>query len=81
EDPFSTTLGPLLITSIHKMWGVPGWLLLGGVFLVAGLAMGPAVRWAEAPRRGAGNCATSHNGPAPEDLAADTPEEPTPITL
>ncbi|MCX4672749.1 MFS transporter [Streptomyces sp. NBC_01381] len=71
--PVARTLGPLLLTWLLVMWGVPGWLLLGGVFLVAGLAMGPAVRWAEAPRRGAGNCATSHDGPAPEGLAADTP--------
>ncbi|WP_206305342.1 MFS transporter [Actinacidiphila soli] len=41
------TLGPLLLTALVVTWGVPGWLLLGGLFLVAGVAMGPAARWAE----------------------------------
>ncbi|MFF0061465.1 MFS transporter [Streptomyces sp. NPDC005279] len=40
-------LGPLLLTTLIVSWGVPGWLLLGALFLAAGLAMGPAVRWAE----------------------------------
>lgn len=48
--PVARTLGPLLLTSLLVVWGVPGWLLLGGIFLAAGLAMGPAVRWAERAR-------------------------------
>ncbi|MFI9237224.1 MFS transporter [Streptomyces sp. NPDC053079] len=48
------TLGPLLVTALLMTWGVPGWLLLGGLFLGAGCAMGPAVRWAERNRPGAG---------------------------
>ncbi|MEU9011907.1 MFS transporter [Streptomyces sp. NPDC048479] len=40
-------LGPLLLTTLIVGWGVLGWLLLGALFLAAGLAMGPAVRWAE----------------------------------
>ncbi|KUJ41380.1 MFS transporter [Streptomyces albus subsp. albus] len=44
------TLGPLLLTGLIVTWGAPGWLLLGGVFLGAGCAMGPAVRWAERNR-------------------------------
>jgi MFS family permease len=40
-------LGPLLVTTLVLGWGTAGWLVLGAVFLVAGLAMGPAVRWAE----------------------------------
>ncbi|MDP9847472.1 MFS transporter [Streptosporangium lutulentum] len=43
-------LGPLLLTTLIVTWGAPGWLLLGGLFLGAGLAMGPAVRWAERTR-------------------------------
>ncbi len=43
-------LGPLLVTTLILGWGTAGWLLLGGLFLVAGLAMGPAVRWAERDR-------------------------------
>ncbi len=39
-------LGPLLVTTVVLGGGTAGWLLLGGVFLAAGLAMGPAVRWA-----------------------------------
>jgi MFS family permease len=44
-------LGPLLVTTLVINWGTVGWLLLGGVFLAAGVAMGPAVRWAERVRR------------------------------
>ncbi|WP_328666334.1 hypothetical protein [Streptomyces sp. NBC_00322] len=43
-------LGPLLLTTLIVGWGAPGWLLLGAPFLVAGPAMGPAVRWAEKSR-------------------------------
>ncbi|MFF1905131.1 MFS transporter [Kitasatospora sp. NPDC058218] len=47
------TVGPLLLTTLLLTWGVPGWLLLGGIFAAAGWAMGPAVRWAERRRPGA----------------------------
>ncbi|MEV6401156.1 MFS transporter [Streptomyces sp. NPDC051907] len=40
-------LGPLLLTTLIVGWGVVGWLLLGVLFLAAGLAMAPAVRWAQ----------------------------------
>ncbi|AHH95267.1 MFS transporter [Kutzneria albida] len=40
-------LGPLLLTTVVLTWGVPGWLLLGGLFVLASTAMGPAVRWAQ----------------------------------
>ncbi|KAA2266495.1 MFS transporter [Solihabitans fulvus] len=46
-------LGPLLLTPLLVTWGAPGWLLLGGLFLAAGLAMGPAVRWADRSRAAA----------------------------
>ncbi|OAR22749.1 MFS transporter [Streptomyces sp. ERV7] len=36
------TLGPLLLTALLVDWGGPGWLLLGGMILVASYAMGPA---------------------------------------
>jgi len=39
-------LGPLLVTTLVMSWGTAGWVLLGLVFLGAGAAMGPAVRWA-----------------------------------
>ncbi|MFJ2022787.1 MFS transporter [Streptomyces sp. NPDC087897] len=48
--PVARMLGPLLLTALIVSWGVPGWLLLGALFLAAGLAMGPAVRWAERSR-------------------------------
>jgi MFS family permease len=39
-------LGPLLVTTVVISWGTVGWLLLGTVFLLAGLAVVPAVRMA-----------------------------------
>ncbi|MGV9425821.1 MFS transporter [Streptomyces sp. NPDC003656] len=45
-------IGPLLLTTLVLSGGTLGWLLLGALFLTAGLAMGPAVRWASG--RGAG---------------------------
>ncbi|MEU0794327.1 MFS transporter [Amycolatopsis sp. NPDC005961] len=43
-------IGPVLLSTVVIGWGLPGWLLLGAVFLAAGWAMGPAVRWAQATR-------------------------------
>ncbi|MGW0535400.1 MFS transporter [Streptomyces sp. NPDC003032] len=45
--PVARTLGPLLLTWLLMVGGVPGWLVLGSLFLGASLLMGPAVRWAE----------------------------------
>ncbi|MFI1602656.1 MFS transporter [Streptomyces griseofuscus] len=42
--------GPVSLTLLLIDWGTPGWLTLGAVFLVGGLAMAPAVRWAERRR-------------------------------
>lgn len=39
-------VGPALLTTVVLGWGSAGWLLVGGLFVVAGYAMGPAVRWA-----------------------------------
>ncbi|MFI6687130.1 MFS transporter [Streptomyces sp. NPDC050485] len=50
--PLARMLGPLLLTALIVDWGVPGWLLLGAVFLAAGYALGPAVRWAERANSG-----------------------------
>ncbi|MFC8276368.1 MFS transporter [Streptomyces sp. NPDC057271] len=64
--PVARTLGPLLVTALLVTWGVPGWLLLGGIFLLTGVATKPAVRWAERSRaqaadtRGAGELVTAH---------------------
>ncbi|MGC5383393.1 MFS transporter [Micromonospora chalcea] len=46
-------LGPVLLTSLLLGWGTPGWLVLGGLFVLAGLAMRPAVRLAERRRAAA----------------------------
>ncbi|GLY53466.1 MFS transporter [Lentzea sp. NBRC 102530] len=41
-------VGPALLTTVVLGWGALGWLAVGGLFVVAGYAMGPAVRWARA---------------------------------
>jgi MFS family permease len=38
------TAGPALLTTLLISWGTVGWLVLGGLFLAAGLAIGPVVR-------------------------------------
>jgi MFS family permease len=40
-------IAPLLLTTLILAWGIPGWIVLGGVFLITSLTIGPAVRWAE----------------------------------
>ncbi|MEU9912084.1 MFS transporter [Streptomyces sp. NPDC051001] len=44
------TLGPLVVTTLLIGWGTAGWLLLGGVTLLASYAMGPVARRATASR-------------------------------
>jgi len=46
----SQLFAPALLTWLLIDEGSPGWLVLGAVFLIAGLAMGPAVRWARDTR-------------------------------
>jgi MFS family permease len=48
-------LGPLLVTTLVLGWGTAGWLVLGAVLMAAGMAMGPAVRWAAGTRHAAEN--------------------------
>ncbi|MER7516830.1 MFS transporter [Streptomyces sp. NPDC126499] len=48
--PVARTLGPLLVTTLLVGWGVAGWLVLGLIFVAAGFATGPVVRWAERSR-------------------------------
>ncbi|MFI9554351.1 MFS transporter [Nonomuraea endophytica] len=43
-------LGPVLMTTLLIGWGTAGWLVLGALFLAAGLALGPAVRHAQRTR-------------------------------
>ncbi|MFJ7214923.1 MFS transporter [Amycolatopsis sp. NPDC098790] len=52
-------VGPVLLSTVVIGWGLPGWLLLGAVFLAAGVAMGTAVRWAQAARSTAGTTAAA----------------------
>lgn len=40
------TIAPGLLGLLCLSWGVPGWLVMGGVFVAAGLAMPFVVRWA-----------------------------------
>lgn len=43
-------VGPLALTGLLVYWGAPGWILLGALFVAAGLAMVPVVRWGERVR-------------------------------
>ncbi|MGW0538197.1 MFS transporter [Streptomyces sp. NPDC003032] len=40
-------IGPLALTGLLVYWGMPGWIVLGALFVVAGLATAPVVRWGE----------------------------------
>jgi hypothetical protein len=39
-------LAPTVITFLPIMLGPPGWWILGGIFVLIGFALIPAVRWA-----------------------------------
>ncbi|MEU7710534.1 MFS transporter [Micromonospora chalcea] len=43
-------VAPVVVTTLAIGWGVPGWLLLGGVFLLLGALVPPVVRWAARTR-------------------------------
>ncbi|SMC71510.1 MFS transporter [Kibdelosporangium aridum] len=40
-------IAPLMLTALIVTWGIPGWIVLGAVFMITGLLVGPAVRWAQ----------------------------------
>ncbi|WP_245718698.1 MFS transporter [Micromonospora rhizosphaerae] len=46
----ANVVAPTVLALFCITWGVPGWLLLGGVFVVAGLVTPYFVRWAERTR-------------------------------
>ncbi|MET8321761.1 MFS transporter [Micromonospora sp. NPDC005189] len=46
----ANVVAPTVLALFCIAWGVPGWLLLGGVFVVAGLVTPHFVRWAERTR-------------------------------
>ncbi|MET8118807.1 MFS transporter [Micromonospora sp. NPDC005291] len=46
----ANVVAPTVLALLCIAWGAPGWLLLGGVFVVAGLVTPHFVRWAERTR-------------------------------
>ncbi|MEV0273454.1 MFS transporter [Hamadaea sp. NPDC050747] len=40
-------VAPSVVAVLCLSWGAPGWLLLGGVFVIVGLVMPVVVRWAQ----------------------------------
>ncbi|MGN9892837.1 MFS transporter [Micromonospora sp. L31] len=47
---FGGMVAPVVVTSLAVGWGAPGWLVLGGLFLVLGALVPPVVRWAARTR-------------------------------
>jgi hypothetical protein len=47
---FASAGAPSVLGLLCITWGAPGWLVMGAVFLLAGLAMPLVVRWAERTR-------------------------------
>ncbi|BCJ44133.1 MFS transporter [Actinoplanes ianthinogenes] len=39
-------IAPAILTALLIAWGTPGWIVLGALFVLAGLAVQPACRWA-----------------------------------
>lgn len=48
------TIAPSLLGLLCVTWGTPGWLVMGGVFVAAGLAMPYVIQWAGHSREIAG---------------------------
>jgi hypothetical protein len=46
----SNMLAPIIVTTVVVGGGLPGWLVIGAMFLVVGVVMGPVGHWAEANR-------------------------------
>jgi predicted MFS family arabinose efflux permease len=46
----SSMLGPVVVTLTVIEWGIPGWFVMGALFVAAGVATVPAARWAERPK-------------------------------
>jgi MFS family permease len=44
-QPLARAIGPVLLTTLLLGWSGPGWLVLGAVFAVTGLLLGPVVAW------------------------------------
>lgn len=72
-------LGPVVVTTLLIGWGMRGWLVLGALFLVAGLLVRPAVRWAES-RASASPVGVASLTAEPEPTTASATAEPGPAT-
>ncbi|PWU49585.1 MFS transporter, partial [Micromonospora globispora] len=46
----ANVVAPSVLALLCITWGVPGWLLLGGIFVAVGLVVPLVVRWAERTR-------------------------------
>lgn len=47
---FGSMLAPVVVTTLAVEWGVPGWLVLGALFLGIGALVPPVTQWAASTR-------------------------------
>jgi MFS family permease len=46
----ASMIGPIAVTAVAIEWGMPGWIVLGAMFVLVGALVPPVARWAERNR-------------------------------